>query len=278
MIDLSITPLHFCNLNCEFCYLGRLRYAKDILDLQHIEKILNEYDVRILDIYGGEITLLDDQYVIQLVEMLKKYFNNEKVFITSNAIEMLNSVWLDFIKDGFIYPSFSYDTCRPKLETIRKSIQQFDSLGYEYSIICLDIADLDYEFLVNLKNMKSFSIKPFSRSKYMDDYKCSQHMVQIYENLAKMPQLFNKLEKITEYRDRIPHYFLLPDGKLYDIQYDDGKEYFCNLEKCSAKINANCLCCKYYKCCFNEHYAGYVIPKDADCLGRKHVMELLNES
>ena len=278
MIDLSIIPLHYCNLNCEFCYLGKLRQTKDVLEISSIKNVLDTYDVRVLDIYGGEITLLEPSYITKLVDELKPYFNDEKIYITSNALDISKSKWLDYIKDGTIYPSFSYDICRPNNDKIKAAIQEFDGFGLPYSIICLDISDLDYEFLLSLNNMKSFSIKPFSKSKYMDECEYASYMVQIYENITKMPQLFNKLEKITEYRDRIPHYFLLPDGKLYDIQYDAGKEYFCILENCSSKINANCLCCKYYKCCFNEHYAGYVVPKDADCLGRKHVMELLNDS
>jgi MoaA/NifB/PqqE/SkfB family radical SAM enzyme len=164
-------------LNCEFCYLGKLRQSKDVLEISSIKNVLDTYDVRVLDIYGGEITLLEPSYITKLVDELKPYFNNEKIYITSNALSIAKSKWLDYIKDGTIYPSFSYDICRPNNDKIKAAIQEFDGFGLQYSVICLDISDLYYEFLLSLSNMKSFIIKLFSKSKYMDDCEYASYMV-----------------------------------------------------------------------------------------------------
>ena len=153
MIDLSIVPLYRCNLNCRHCYLGKLRSKDDLLSIEAVQKALDENDVRVLDIYGGEITLLDDKYVSELVELAERYFKDEQIYITSNALGIMKSKWLEYITNGKIYPSFSYDVCRPRCEDIKNAISAFDKLGCKYSIICIDISDLDYAFLESLENM-----------------------------------------------------------------------------------------------------------------------------
>ena len=62
-IDLSIVPLYQCNLNCKFCYLGNRRNDKSLLRIDQIKNILAKYDIRYVDIYGGEISILNDTYV-----------------------------------------------------------------------------------------------------------------------------------------------------------------------------------------------------------------------
>ncbi len=260
-------------MNCKFCYLGSLRKKQDLLDLRRLEYVLRNFKLRIVDIYGGEVSLLDKEYVDQLV--CGTFCEN--MYVTTNSIGFMQSRWMEYVAYNEVDVSFSYDINRPKAAEIRKNIKNFDEMGIKYAIICTDQAEIDIEFLSSLKNMDALSIKPISVSKYMSNKaKFDSYMFDSYKKLYEFQDMFQKIEKITDFRDAIPHYFLLPDGKLYDIQYKNGKEFFCEIQKCQKNISDNCLSCKYYRHCFNEHYMSYVVPTDGECLGRKATMEFLD--
>ena len=272
-IDLSIVPLYQCNLNCKFCYLGNRRNDKSLLRIDQIKNILAKYDIRYVDIYGGEISILNDTYVDQLMDI----FKDRNISLVSNGVSFLNSRWKDYFLNDNIQLSFSYDISRTNKEMLANTLKKLDNTNKKYSVICIDIDELDYEQLMAFNNMESLSIKPYSMS-IDNPVKYNQRMLSIYQTLYdKYSVLFSKLESVTEYRDLVPHYFLLPNGKLYDIRYCNEKEYFCELKDCKNNISDICLGCKYYRRCFNEHYFGYMPNmSDEDCLGRKRTMEYLD--
>lgn len=271
-IDLSIVPTYRCNLNCRFCYLGCRRNDATLLSIKQIKNILNAYDLRFVDIYGGEISLLSDDYIDELMKTL----NGKTISLVSNGIDFLNSKWKEYCFNDNIKLSFSYDISRHNTEKLIQTLRQLDNTSKKYSIICVDIDELDYDILQSLKNIESLSIKPYSRS-VDNTQKYKSYMLSIYQTLHdKYPSLFDKLENVNHYRDLVQHYFLLPDGNLYDIRYQNDKEYFCNLKDCKYNISNNCLRCKYYRLCFNEHYFGYEPPLFEECIGRKHTMEYLD--
>ena len=89
---LSIQPTFLCNYNCEFCYLGDLRKNKTILDLNILEQRLNEittnYIIRNITIYGGEVSLLNKDYITKLSSLC------ENINVKPTFVSNLSNDWL----------------------------------------------------------------------------------------------------------------------------------------------------------------------------------------
>lgn len=81
-ISLSIIPTYWCKTNCKYCYLGDLRKDQTTLDLQCLDNKLhqlveNDYVIDSISVYGGEISLLDEQYLIQIVKIIRSHVSNQ---------------------------------------------------------------------------------------------------------------------------------------------------------------------------------------------------------
>lgn len=89
-VRVSIQPSFFCNFNCDYCYLGRLRKNKQILSLDilrnRIKEISNYYSISSIQLLGGEISLLDEQYFLELYNIIKDF----NVSVSTN----LSNTWL----------------------------------------------------------------------------------------------------------------------------------------------------------------------------------------
>ena len=69
---LSINPTYYCNFSCDFCYLTKEQLNdKSLLRLDILEQRLKEVtektQIDMVDLYGGEVGLLSDHYVNQLL-------------------------------------------------------------------------------------------------------------------------------------------------------------------------------------------------------------------
>ena len=68
----NICPSLFCNNRCRYCYISDSGRSKlhPLLDLdvleQRLEEIKAEYEVPKVNLYGGEITLLSQDYLRDL--------------------------------------------------------------------------------------------------------------------------------------------------------------------------------------------------------------------
>ena len=83
-----VTTNFFCDYNCNYCYLGSLRKDPSIINLKTLEKQLRELDNRYglhkIDCYGGEITLLETDYAVEVLELCKSFANTTFVTNLSN--------------------------------------------------------------------------------------------------------------------------------------------------------------------------------------------------
>lgn len=274
MVDLSICPLIACNMNCSFCYIDKAKFIDgDLLSIETLEKVLKKYKIRHVDVYGGEITLLNEQYAVKLISTIRQYYERSIGFV-SNGLQVPKH-WISIFKQDFSDIAFSVGNGRQHFDVIERTILSLHrEYDISYSLITLDFGDIPFQSDV-FKFAKQVSIKPYSKPAHSKEQH-QANMLKILEYLYReRKDIWNKLERIEKDRDEIKHFFLMPDGNLYDVRYNENGEFLEDITIQQQYRQTSCLCCQYYRKCFNEHYVGYQ-PSQV-CIGRKDAMRFLDE-
>jgi len=230
IVDLSICPLVRCNMNCSFCYIDKAKFNdRDTLSLETLKDVLSNYEIRNLDVYGGEITLLDKQYAMKLVSTIYRFYKKNIGFV-SNGLQVPEH-WVSIFKQDFSKVSFSVGNGRRLFDTVERTILNlYCNHNIDYSLIALDFGDIPFQSEV-FKFAKQVSIKPYSKPAHSKE-EHQADMLKILENLYhNYKDIWNKLERVEKDRDEIRHFFLMPDGNLYDIRYNDNGEFFEDITK-----------------------------------------------
>jgi sulfatase maturation enzyme AslB (radical SAM superfamily) len=95
---LSINPTYYCNFRCDFCYLtkeqlgDRLLLPLEILE-ERLKEVLTYDSIDMVDLYGGEIGILPEEYVENLCSMLSNHGIDDINIITN--LSMVNRVILN---------------------------------------------------------------------------------------------------------------------------------------------------------------------------------------
>lgn len=113
--SMDIIPSYMCNLNCEFCLTGDCDKTL-LLDLKLCEKVFKilkaeENSLEFITIYGGEVMLLDTEYLKDLILLCKSYFPDAILGAISNLI-FVNEAVLRLFTDLNVCISTSYDSLR----------------------------------------------------------------------------------------------------------------------------------------------------------------------
>jgi sulfatase maturation enzyme AslB (radical SAM superfamily) len=295
---LSINPTYYCNFRCDFCYLTEQQLSDRKLlplsDLEHrIQEVL-QYDViDMVDLYGGEIGLLPEQYVNELCDLLRHYEINDINIITN--LSMVN----DVIKNPDLYITVSYDfDCREQHERVWNNMFQLDN---PFSILILASKDLikkdvdDMIMQLNLlKNLNSVEIKPYSTNQanaHNVTHRDFELFVQkwIESNVDKNFQFVNESniqKSLSKERNAFSndHVYITPEGNFAVLEFDlNDNEYFKPLKSMleyiawavdepTKNVSQICRDCKYYGRCLTEHYR-YVKTLENGCNGYKGLLE-----
>lgn len=283
-IIVSVFPSYLCSQNCKFCYLHNCHNA-DLLDLQVLQQRLNEiqqyFNIHKFNLYGGEITLLLDEYLTDLNKVLDNYDVDNYISTNLYNIDKLKIFNSDKCKI-----STSLNEERPDYEYIRDVLKN-NLLQREITVLSMitpSIVNKDpHEVLLSYNGLH---IKNISFIKYYpsintgDVFNISQ---DIYEQT-----LINLIDTYLHNKDQydfgintisgvemcIKRKYPIatndqcirigPDGKLGAIYYNkDNLEYFkwydniedyikdCKEER--ANYYNKCGFCKYYSNCWTEH-------------------------
>lgn len=275
--NLSIQPSFYCNFNCPYCYLGKLRKDESLLPLNKLEMRLKEisekYYVRNITLYGGEISLLDKGYLQSLSNLCESICS--KITVVSN----LSNLWLvDFCDSKNYTLSISLNEERPNyIKTLNKieSLERKDNKNL--SIVVLpSILNKSPESLLNFYN--NIGIDIFFIQYHPSIYSETSYNISIdeYSNFLKgiIEQYFigNYSIKIInedilrnkEYNPNLDGFlFINPQGNYSTVIYKDNiEEYleFDNLrkwEECCKKEYIRyfnqCQFCEYFNHCKAEH-------------------------
>ncbi len=291
-LALSVNPLYRCNLNCPFCYLGSLKNNSNILDLTYLAKILNQasmrYDIEVIDIYGGEISLLSDFYFDFLVKLCKTFSKN--VNITTNFVNFNKSLINNF---DTIAVSLDFNNFRDKQEIVYKNIKAATESGNVINILSLDIScQKNQEEIIKILNnlhIKSWRLIPYSKSK---ETKLNFNGYQYFENTVKEFlklqdkmnfSFINKLELdgiINEDYYNTTHFYITPNNKVALLKFNNNEEYFDEfnslddlyeeLKNEQIKRGIYCKDCSIKNKCLAEHF-NYDY-KGESCSGFKNLI------
>jgi len=300
MFSVSINPTYFCNFNCDFCYLSKeqLRDRKTA-KIETIMKRLSEIDETIthIDLYGGEIGLLPDEYLNELIDKIKDEYNPTISIITN----------LSAIREVFLRPdidlSVSYDfDAREKEHIVLKNMMM---LQRPFSVLTLaseKVVNGDVDFMITifntLSNLQAVEIKPFSstthRAQTVTDLEFEEFIKKWIDSLIDKNFQFINQDKIEEclsgsynaFSD--DHVYITPSGKFGVLDFDgDGNESFTELNTFNEYrdwtvrekqrgVSDICRQCKYFGGCLTEHYK-YVKDLNNGCNGYKGLLDWYDE-
>jgi sulfatase maturation enzyme AslB (radical SAM superfamily) len=281
-ITLSINPLYQCNFRCDFCYLTKEQLADPKkMDLKKFNLLVAElkasrYKVDHVDLYGGEIALLSNEYLEELDTILYEAFDP-----TINIVTNYSIIHPYFLKDH-VSLSVSFDfEARESHDLV---FQNIISTNKKVSILMLasqKLMDMDVGSMIktfnNIQNIVSVEIKPYSTNQ-ANSYEVS---FVDYENFIKK-WIDSDIDKNFEFANEREiqrslegkrnafsddHIYITPNSKYAVLEFDDKEnEYFLELESLDAyysweklefsRVRSNDICkkCDFLGTCLTEHY------------------------
>jgi len=305
----GVNPTYLCNFRCDFCYLTKNQLEdKTLLDLDVLDywlKIIhtNNYKsgIEVLDLYGGEITLLDDLYSYKLMKICKKY--SKQVNVITNLLRPNHPL----VQDLSVELSVSYEfKHRERHEQVYHNMMALQrpfrvtSLAFD-KFMLLPIEEILDE-LNRLPNIKSWEIRPYSTNQansFSITYKdFENYVIKVIETYRKKQYKFelvniDKLERALDkennsFTDDV--LFITPDGNLAVLDFDYlNREYFRKLPDYAAfviwsleekaKVIGSPICgnCKYLGHCLSEHLRP-VKSLAYSCNGFFNLLEWYNDS
>lgn len=295
---LSINPTYYCNFRCNFCYLTEEQLSdRTTLPVSVLEQRIHEaqlyHDVTMVDLYGGEIGLLSEEYVAELCDMLQRNGIDDINIVTN--LSMVN----DVIRNPDLYITVSYDfECREQHDRVWNNMFQLDR---PFSILILAGPDLikknadDMIMQLNLlQNLNSVEIKPYSTNQancHPVTHKDFEQFVQrwIDSPVSKNFQCVNEMNigtvlEGTRNAFSNDHVYITPEGNFAVLEFDlNDREYFKRLDSIeeyndwaeqepTKNVSNICKQCDYYGKCLTEHYR-YVKNLDNGCNGYKKLLD-----
>jgi sulfatase maturation enzyme AslB (radical SAM superfamily) len=298
MLTLSINPWYYCNFSCEFCYLTKEQLADTkLLSLdtlnQRLAEISSQDTIEMVDLYGGELGILPEDYWNNLIDLLHTYNIYDINLITN--LSMINKI----TKDERVYVSVSYDfTAREDYERVWRNMALLER---PFSVLMLaspNLINKDVDEMVamfnSLNNLVSVEIKPYSSNQANQlnvNYTEFEEFVKLWLiNKNKKFSLTNELlihSVIDKQRSSFSddHVYITPSGKYgvlefdlndneFFLEYETLDEYFkwCEKEKNKVSKNKFCSGCNYFGHCLSEHLRD-VKSLDNSCNGFKHLID-----
>jgi sulfatase maturation enzyme AslB (radical SAM superfamily) len=294
--SVSINPTYYCNFNCDFCYLSESQLNdRKCTPIDVIMERLSEIDEQIthVDLYGGEIGLLPEEYLNDLIDNIKFAYNPTVSIITN-----LSAIRKVFLRED-IKLSVSYDfNAREKEQIVFNNMlkleRQFSILTLASELVILNDVDFMISALNSLTNLTAVEIKPFSstthRIQKVSDLEYEQFIIKWIDSPIEKDWQFVNQDKIEECLDgnynafSDDHAYITPSGKFGVLDFDsDGNESFteidsfddyrnwANKEK-NRGVSEVCKSCKYFGGCLTEHYK-WVVHKELGCNGYFNLLE-----
>lgn len=276
-IEISIMPTYLCNYRCEYCYNGDLCKDKTVLSIkklsQRLEEINKYYNISQVCVYGGEISLLSQDYLKEVLKQIRLYTNGIIGFITNGS----NLDFIDFCLKNDIGLSISLNEERSNYEntiSVIKNLKNKEEVTLTVvvtpSIINADINKL-FEFYKSLGVPISFIMyHPSVNSKVSYDFDTTKEFTDFLQKAIIASHKFGVIirnEDILlkdEFNPKTEGYlFITPYGKFSSVEFKNGIEHFIEFntiedwqlfaKQKDLEYFKNCCCCEFYGKCKAEH-------------------------
>jgi organic radical activating enzyme len=296
-MNISINPTYFCNFDCEFCYLTTEQLAdKTKIDLDRLDQLLAEVKARSeiswVDLYGGEIGVLPDDYYYELKSVIRKHYQGSINIITNF------SMMSDRFFEEDVSLSVSYD-----FEARQQSDRVFQNMLLSQKDIAVlmlasrQLLTIDVDYMINMLNMcssiTSVEIKPYSINQ-ANSHNVSHRDFELFVQKWLDSTVVKNFEFVNEtnIQDCLSksynafsddHIYITPAGQLAVLDFDlNDREYFLPLntfeeylkwaDKEKTGLSPICQACPYNGHCLTEHYR-YVKDLDNGCNGYRLLLE-----
>lgn len=282
---ISVIPTWICNRNCNYCFVGNLRKDSAVLNLNVLKNILDTIpDITGFNVFGGEISLLNDDYLISLNQLLKEYTNNITVNTNLSSMKCF---------DIFDNVSVSINKERVDYQDNIDLLKQIDKPFSISTVVFNNYRDIDKKELLDSYNMKNcinvtfMEYSPIKKHNVLVDNEVYDDflidIIKIYNNGNYNYSISNigDLESciIHNYNPKMTsNLYINPQGKIGVVIYDkDGYESFkwfdnyneYQIECINEEFRQEELCnnCIFNGRCYAEHLSPY------KCLGHKKLIE-----
>lgn len=282
-ITVSINPTYLCNFRCDFCYLteDQLRDNDRVTLLRiydRLEEISKHAVITHVDIYGGEVTLLPEAYMEEVIDMAH-HFGTGRVNIITNLSRIPGWLYRDDID---ISVSWDYHARQDHMKVYNNMLAAPSDVHVlmlaSYNMINwadedIIMADL---MLSQLARVQSVEIKPYSTNQANADlvsFADFEEFVQRWLTLTtdrnyEFVNEKNIQESLMGVRNAWSddHIYITPNGKFGVLEFDLlDNEYFKELdsfdeylewavnEKKKIGENKYCSACEYFGHCLSEH-------------------------
>lgn len=293
---ISLNPTYLCNFKCDFCYLTPTQLAdKNKINLGDLDKRLSEVSkvmpISYVDLYGGEISVLGDDYFYALKDTIRRYYQGEINIITNYASPK------SYMHENDISLSVSFDfEARERSDLVFANMLTCPVpisvlILASPKVINMDVGEMVQQ-LSMLSNIRSVEIKPYSTNQ------ANAHNVthKDFENFVlkwlsyDLPFEFENYHRIQESLEgkynafSSDHVYINPNGNFSVLEFDSNdNEYFLELntfneyiqwakEEPIKNVSDICKVCTYYGKCLTEHYR-YVHDLTNGCNGYKGLLE-----
>lgn len=299
-MTVSFNPTYLCNFRCNFCYLTPEQLSdKSKLAPEKFEELLKQiqqagYQIDHVDIYGGEVALLSEEYFDQIDNILVEY-GDPSINIITNL-----SIMHPYFMREHVSLSVSFDfEVRERHELVMQNMLKTNK---ELAILMLASPELmqkDVEEMIHFfnrfSNIKSVEIKPYSTNQanqYSATFEEFEGFIKkwISSPIPKRFEFMNQSEiqrSLSKERNAFSdnHVYITPAGKFAVLEFDDQDhefflemetiaeyEQWANKEKDKVAKNSFCGQCNFQGHCLTEHYR-VVSSLDQSCNGFKHLLD-----
>lgn len=298
----SVNPSYFCNFRCDFCYLTEDQLsAPRHIPIPMLEMKLDEVreykKIEQIDVYGGEIALLPNNYLFDMFSVFRRYTDNINVITNLSALK-----GVFFHQDVTLSVSFDFE-CREMSDKVMRNILATNKDIHILMLASECLIEKDVEEMImtfnGMKNVKSVEVKPYSTNQ------ANQHSVsfQDYEEFIKK-WIESPTEKnftfvnedlikssLNDERNAFSddHIYITPTGSFAVLEFDKkDNEFFLELENMKQyaqwaerekiRVTGNDFCsgCKYLGRCLSEHLRD-VKDVSQSCNGFKLLLDWYDE-
>lgn len=290
-----VMPSFLCNWNCSYCYLGALKQDKTQLSLNALASRLTDISshamIDTINIYGGEITLLDDNYLKSLFTLCS-WHTKDVACVTNNPVAPQIDLypWISWSsslnkeRDNYTATLQSLFLRENKITTLTQVVtpsllkedpkyilERIDTLCESVTFLRYSPSRVNPLWKISNKAYEDFIIS------MLDEYKNSSYDF-VLANAQELEDCINR-----KYDPTIQsNIFIMPNGNFAIVAYDKNHhEYFKELgswhdyqeeiEKEASFYEKQCSNCKYYGRCYAEHITKH--QTDDICCGGYKLLE-----